>query len=415
MAVKHPLPDGGFFVLRAVLDASALYRLLTQLDIGEKDDAFLIDRQGTLQTPSRFRGRPLDKIDLAVPPSVSGTTVVEVPGAHGKSMIMGYARIPGTDFILVILRDRTALMHLWVKPRIERVGFLILGIVLILFAILGMATFLVHRIHAADQRRIHELHRVEYANKLTSIERLAAGLAHEINNPLAVINQKAGLMRDLFKMQIHYAEDEKLVSMLDAIIAAVCRCGKITKRLLNFARHIDVTIVSVDLGELIQGMVDFIKKEAEQLGISIRVRIPENFPPIESDRSHLQQIFLNIVSNGFAAMEQGGRLEIVAAPQNQDTVSVTIKDSGCGIPEEDLPRVFEPFFTTKTQNGGTGLGLSITHGLVQKIGGRIRVQSQSGEGTCFTLTLPMHFSATTTQRNSEYAADVHTHTGRDHE
>jgi len=359
------------------------------LDIGKEDDAFLIDRQGVLQTSSRRYGDVLDKLNMPVPEFSIATRVIETTAPDGEPVILGYAYVPGTSFILVILRQKAQLLDLWYQPRIELVGFLALSFGGVLLAVLGMATFIVHKIYAADQKRVSALHQVEYANKLTAIERLAAGLAHEINNPLAVINQKTGLIRDLVHMQKIATEDERMVGLLDTILLSVQRCGKITQRLLNFARQIDVSIQPTNLGEIIQGMVDFVAREAEEQGIDVRVTIPDDLPVIESDPSHLQQIFLNIINNSFMAMGNDGRLDIVLTSPNGADLLVSVEDNGCGIPPEDLKRVFEPFYTTRSQNGGTGLGLSITHGLVQKIGGWIQVESAPGKGTRFTLTLPV--------------------------
>jgi two-component system, NtrC family, sensor kinase len=390
IAIKQEMPNGQFLVLRAAIDTKKLSKSLADLDIGEQDDAFLIDGNGILQTPSRRHGGVLSKFNLPVPDFSLTTRVIETTTVDVEPIILGYAYIPGTSIALMILRQKGQLLHLWYKPRIELVGFLALSIAGVLFAVLAMATFLVHRIHVADQKRVNALHQVEYANKLTSIERLAAGIAHEINNPLAVINQKAGLMSDLIHIGEITSQDERLVGLLDTISVSVKRCGKITQRLLNFARQIDVSIQPVELGELIQGMVDFIANEAKNRGIDVEVIIPDDLPPIESDPSHLQQIFLNIINNGFAAMGQGGHLSIVLSTQNGSDIQVSFEDNGCGISRDDLKRVFEPFFTTKSQTGGTGLGLSITHGLVQKIGGRIRVESKTDRGTRFVLTLPVN-------------------------
>jgi signal transduction histidine kinase len=257
-------------------------------------------------------------------------------------------------------------------------------------AILIKATFLVNRIYAADRRRIEALHQVEYANKLASIERLAVGLAHEINNPLAIINEKAGLALDLIETGVESPQGaRRLPALLNDIRSAVSRCGVVTRRLLNFARDMEVGRQAVDLGTLVQGMVDFVAVEARRRGIEIRVQIPEKMPVLESDPSLLQQILLNLLNNSFAAMPGGGVLEIRAERQDPDLLAVQVADSGCGIGEEDLPRVFEPFFTTRSHTGGTGLGLSITRGLVLKLGGAISVQSQPGEGARFTVQLPL--------------------------
>jgi signal transduction histidine kinase len=218
---------------------------------------------------------------------------------------------------------------------------------------------------------------------------LAAGVAHEINNPLAIINEKAGLLKDLFSLREEFAKDKNLIASVDSIISSVGRCGRITKRLLRFARHMEVNIQAFDLGEVIREVLGFVTKEAEYRSITVSIKVTDNIPHMKSDRGKLQQILLNLVNNAFAAMTDNGHLEITAEAKDKDYVSITVADDGSGIPEEDLRRVFEPFFSTKTGKGGTGLGLSITYGLVQELGGEITVQSEVGEGTTFKIILPL--------------------------
>ncbi len=169
------------------------------------------------------------------------------------------------------------------------------------------------------------------------------------------------------------------------------RCGKITRQLLGFARRFDVETQPIQLGELIGEVLDFHKKEAEYRNITIRVKVPESVPPIESDRGKLQQVFLNLVNNAFQAIADGCFLDIRADAEGPgpDRVRVAIHDNGCGISEENLKRVFEPFFTTKKEGQGTGLGLAITYGLVKKLHGDITVDSAPGKGTTFVVTLPV--------------------------
>jgi signal transduction histidine kinase len=262
-------------------------------------------------------------------------------------------------------------------------------VTVILLVILGVATYLVNRIFMADQRRVMSLHQVEYSNKMASLGRLASGVAHEINNPLAIINEKAGLIKDLFSFKAAYAQDPKLVGLVDSILLSVQRCAAITKRLLGFARHMEVTIQPINLEEGIREILSFLEKEAEYRSIVVSVAVLDEIPTFESDRGKLQQIFLNVVNNAFAALADGGRLDITIKRIEPHRVSIAFADNGCGIPENDLKRVFEPFFTTKADKGGTGLGLSITYGLVQELGGEITVQSEIGKGTTFTIILPL--------------------------
>lgn len=372
-------------------DSEVLDKYLTRLEIDSQADLFIVNRQGILQTSSRFHGDMHAKVSLPLPAEVNtiGVFVFDTKNKNNEPIVLGYAHIPDTSFILMAVQPKTNLMQPWFAARLKLVGILIISIFTILLAIVGMATFLVNRIHTADQRRVEASHQAEHANRLASIGRLAAGVAHEINNPLAIINEKVGLIKDLFTLRQQYSQDPRLIDLIDSVIASVRRCGAITRRLLNFARHMEVSIKSIDLPDLIRELVDFHAKEAEYRCIGIFMEISDDLPRIESDQGNLQQIFLNLLNNAFAAMNDGGRLDIKVQRVSEDFLEVSFTDNGCGIAEEDLKRIFEPFFSTKTQENHTGLGLSITYGLVQEIGGQIRVKSEVGQGSCFTVALPL--------------------------
>jgi len=214
-------------------------------------------------------------------------------------------------------------------------------------------------------------------------------VAHEINNPLAVINEKDWAHQGSTHYQKEYEKNDALAGSIEVIISSVERCGRVTKRLLGFARHMDVSIQSIRLDEMVQEVLEFLHKEAEYRAIAISLHFSDEIPRIETDAGKLQQILLNIINNAFAAMEKGGRLDITAEMAGQEMVSITISDDGCGIAEANLKQVFEPFFSTKTVEGGTGLGLSITYGLVRELGGSIDVKSKVNKGTDFTIILPL--------------------------
>lgn len=388
IAVRHDLPDGDFFVLRAALDGTLLHGIIKQVEIGKMDDMFVVNQEGVLQTPSRFHGALFEKISLPVPGPASGTNLLTVNGRKGQPAFMGYASIPDTSLLVMLVKPKSEVMELWYKPRMKLIGFLALGIVVVLVAILGSATYLVHRIHTADKERMAALHQVEYTNKLASLGRLASGVAHEINNPLEIINQKVGLINDLFTLRADYAADEKLMGPIKAALSSVERAGSITRRLLNFARHMETDIDHFDLVEMVTDLLSFLEKEAEFRGIEIHVDIPGDHLEMKSDQGNLQQILLNLINNSFTAMQDGGRLDIVARKQGDEHLEIIVADNGHGIPHADLKHIFEPFFSTRTGPAGTGLGLSITYGLVQELGGEIAVESKVGEGTRFIITLP---------------------------
>jgi signal transduction histidine kinase len=392
VAVKHDLAAGNFYILRASIDTQKFNSLLAEVEVSGKGDIFLVNHQGILQTPSRFFGSSLERVPLAVPKYADKTTVFET-AVKDEPLVVGYAYIQDTPFILMAVKKKNELMKPWTETRVKLIGFLAISVTAILLVILGVSTYLVMQIYEADSKRVMTLHQVEYANKMASLGRLSAGVAHEINNPLAIISEKAGLVRDIFTLQETYRQDPKLIGLVDSILYSVERCAKITRRLLNFARHVDFKPQMLDVVEVIQEVLGFLGKEAEYRSITITVDAAPGIPNIESDRGRLQEIFLNLINNALAAMNDGGRLTATIRMPDAEVIAVKVADTGCGIPEADLKRIFEPFFSTKTGRGGTGLGLSITYGLVQELGGDISVKSDLGKGTEFTVRLPVKMKA----------------------
>jgi len=388
-AVKRNLPDGTFFVLHAALDTQKFNELIGQFEVGEKTDTFVINRKGVLQTPSRSYGAVLNKIPIRIPDYSPKAQVFESKNDNNEPVVIGYAYIPETPFILMIIKQQGELIQPWYKTGWAFTGILAASILMILLVTLAVASQLVDRIHQADQERVDTLHQAEYTNKMVSLGRLASGVAHEINNPLAIINQKAGHIKDIFTLTEAYKKDPKLISLVDSVLATVQRCAEVTKGLLNFARHLNVSIQTIELQEVVSEVQSVLAKEAEFRYVTVEVDLADNIPQFESDRGKLEQIFFNLFNNAMAAMKDGGHLEIEARREDTDFVSITFSDNGPGIAEADLKYVFEPFFYSRTGDSGMGLGLAVTYALVQEIGGQIGVKSELGRGTRFNIRLPL--------------------------
>lgn len=388
IAVKRTVGDGSFYVLRATIDMDLLNKRVFLPGMGRQDDIFIVNREGILQTASRFHGQLLERCTVPVPSYSPSTEVIEDLDEAGASYALGYSYIPNTPFVLMMIRRRADLLAQWARNRTELLSFLALSTVGVVIVVLYSSRSLVMQIRAADQKRVQMLHDIEYTNKMATIGRLAASVAHEINNPLAIINEKAGLLQDLAAHGGDFPHKEKVLKAVESIVKSVERCGTVTHRLLGFTRRMDAKTEKIHLPALISEVMEFLGKEALHRNIEIVTDFPEDFPFIESDRGYLQQIFLNIINNAFAALRDGGRLELAVRTAGPNEVVAVVRDNGVGISEENLKHIFEPFFSTKGQFG-TGLGLSITYGLVQKLGGRIEVASRVGEGTTFTVTLPV--------------------------
>jgi two-component system, NtrC family, sensor kinase len=393
MAVKKVCDNGNILVLRATIDTEQFARMIHSLNVRPTTDAFVVNMDGVLQTGSDFHGNVLDVLPYAMPGRSNAPEIKDVTDPHGNPAFLGYVHVDKTPFIFMVVKQQQEMMQYWWRLRWERIGFLVLSVTCILVAILTVATLLVRRVHGADMNRTIAVHKMEHTNKMASIGRLAAGVAHEINNPLAVINEKAGLLKDLFSYSDKYAKDEKLLGLADSILGSVERCSVITHRLLGFARHVDVQKEDVDVCEAVREVLGFLSKEAQYRDIDVRLEVQGDIPLITTDRGQLQQVLLNIVNNAFAAVHDGGHIFITVAPRGADHISLAISDDGCGIPPENVKRIFEPFFSTKAKQG-TGLGLSITYGLVKKLNGSIDVHSEVDQGTTFTITLPVGHETT---------------------
>jgi two-component system NtrC family sensor kinase len=251
----------------------------------------------------------------------------------------------------------------------------------------------VNRIKKADQEMEDAIAKSEQASKLASIGRLAAGVAHEINNPLAIINEKAGLVKDLLELAGDVKDKGKLLALLNGIFDSVNRCSTITHRLLGFARRMEITHEVIDLNDVVKEVIGFLEKEIMFRNIRLELNLKEDLPKIESDKGQLQQVLLNIINNAVDVVEEGGLIEVSTKIKDKNTMLVSIRDTGRGIPKDKLKTIFEPFYTTKEKGKGTGLGLFISFGIMKKLGGTILVQSEVNKGTTFTVEIPIRAGA----------------------
>ena len=389
IAVNRENERGEPIIFRATIDTEGLVQKIQIAGHVQQSDVFLLNREGILQTSSKRFGEAFQKFPGRIPQYAEGSQLIENLKIGDESYIMGYSFIKESPFLFVIVASREDILAGWQTYKTELLAFLALSVIAILAIIMGITSGWVERIKQADLRREATLHNIEHTNRMASIGRLAAGVAHEINNPLAIINEKAGLIKDLLGMSgENTPEKEKLLKQTNTIIQSVTRCSEITHRLLGFARHMDIKIEPVAIDALIRDVLGFLEKEADYRDIHIDMQVANALPMIHSDRGQLQQLFLNLINNAFDAMKKGGRLEITVRDKPPDHVMVKIKDDGIGIAQKDIEHIFEPFFSTK-KTKGTGLGLSISYGIVKKLRGTIYVESELGKGTTFTVTLPV--------------------------
>ena len=226
--------------------------------------------------------------------------------------------------------------------------------------------------------------------KMSAVGKLAAGVAHEMNNPLTGVLTYAVLLKE----ELENAPEEirsqlpEFPEQLDLIKLSAQRCKSIADNLLNFSRQSEPEMTLVNLSDVISGTFELIGTQIRHKGIKLTRDIPEGLPAIRGNANQLQQVFTNIVLNAIHVMDSGGKIT-VCAKRDGPECEVAISDTGSGIPKEHLDKIFEPFFTTKAIGKGTGLGLSIVYGIVQNHGGEITVDSVLGKGTTFNLRFPI--------------------------
>jgi two-component system, NtrC family, sensor kinase len=225
--------------------------------------------------------------------------------------------------------------------------------------------------------------------KMASIGKLAAIVAHEINNPLAGILTYAKLLKKQFARE-HDTKYDEAVASLDLIESESRRCGEIIKNLLNFARATSMNHEPADLNTVIGRCVRLVQHQLELQNIQLHLDLARGLPPVRCDPAQIEQVVLALVMNAIAAMPKGGNLSLRSGKaEGKQQVEIEVQDDGTGIPPELMSQMFEPFFTTKERGHGLGLGLAISRMIVERHQGRIDVQSELGRGTLFTITLPL--------------------------
>jgi PAS domain S-box-containing protein len=277
--------------------------------------------------------------------------------AHGASGIQNIYKY--------LLRPKDATLNIAVAPLISKEGEQI-GRLIIFDDVTDRAEL---------ERRLVQ------ADKLSSIGLLAAGVAHEVNTPLAVISTYAQMLAK------QISGDEQKAPLLEKIARQTFRASEIVNSLLNFSRTSPTEFVSIDLNKVVRETLSLLDHQLTQAHVEVKLSLDEELPRVKGNTGKLQQVFLNLILNARDAMETGGQLAIRSTAA-QGTVRVIVADSGAGIAPENLARIFDPFFTTKAARKGTGLGLSVSYGIVREHGGDIEVQSSVGAGTRFEITIP---------------------------
>lgn len=383
VAVTDPLKN---YVLRATINSSIFNSLLHSAQIGPHGDAFIVNRAGELQTPSLLGKKALSETDRKM------ISFDNKPASLVTATDIYTTRLIGKGHWLLILKANIAdSLDYYLRLR-DRIILIVIVISLISMAVATFISISLSRnIEKSDKEYAAFSLQFVQVEKMATVGRLAAGIAHEINNPLQMITNQAGWIGELLP-----DEDPTLVKNLgeyqkavEQIKHHVRRAGTITHRLLGFSRKMASQQEKVQINDLLEETVSFVEREAGYDNITIVKNLAENLPGTMTDGPQLQQVILNLINNAIDAVGHGGKIEINSKMRNDNKLIIEFADSGPGIKPENIKQIFDPFFTTKDPGKGTGLGLYISYDIIQKLGGSIKVENRKSGGAVFTIVLPV--------------------------
>ena len=379
-------------LVRATINFEAFNSLVENLRIGDTGFAFIINREGEYQT------RPHRDM-LQFSPSYAeliktgrkmkyGIYVGTLNNTSDKEKVIYFAApLKDEEWLLVYKQDHTEAFADLKRTQIIAGIIIFTGALLIVLMNLFFFHKAVGQIAEAERAREMMNRQVIETGKLASVGRLAAGIAHEINNPVAIMVEEAGWIEDLLEEGNfdNCTNLDELKRTLRQINTQGKRCKDITHKLLSFARKTDSRLQQVQINDMIEEVVGLYDKTTYSR-ISFAVDLEKDLPLIYGSQTEIQQVLLNLINNAVYVLEEtGGNVRIITR-KKQDSILIAVEDDGPGIPDANLERIFDPFFTTKP---GSGLGLAICYGIIRRMEGDISVDSKVDAGTTFSIRLPV--------------------------
>ncbi len=379
------------WILRATIDSEVFENIVRSAQVGKTGDAYIVNRSGIYQTRPRYGGDILGQSPVT-PETFAGstTTVWEQRNLYGKTVLYAGCWLKSLPWLLIVSQDvREEMESLFATQYLE---FAIMGLgILAIILTTVFTTRLTIRHLIANEIRMNEMNaQLIQSDKLAALGKMAAGVAHEINNPLAVILQKTGWMSDLL-LEEEFQSSKNMEEFKNAIVKIethVDRAKKVVRNMLGYARKMEPHLEDVDINDTIRQTIALLENYARTNNIDIETNLAEDLPIIAADQAQLQQVFLNLISNAIDAIGKDGRV-VVATTRSSTHIRVDVSDNGPGIPESKLKRIFDPFFTTKEAGKGTGLGLWVSYSIIEKMGGTISVKSEAEKGAVFTVAIPI--------------------------
>jgi len=387
IAVKQVL-DGKPYVMRSTLDPDKFYMFLRTINHAKGVQSALINQDLVYQIADPDQKQLFKQSDIK-PHLTTGTGVQEIK-INNDDILVAVAWLKMTPWALVVTEPlHVAHGKMYQARRIMIVGIALIAVVVVL-VIWSTTGFLVNRARSSAENRDELQVQLLHAAKLASVGELATGIAHEINNPLAIILATTGVIKDMLNPEFNMeAGPEEILKELETVDAAVYRAREITRNLLDYGRKHQPRLLPCDINQLLdEVLAGFKQRELAVKNINISRRYDPGLPEVIVDSDKLRQVFLNFINNAGDAIEGSGTITI-STHSEAGCAYITITDTGHGMTPADQEKIFDPFFTTKEVGKGTGLGLSVSLSIMKSMGGAINVQSIPEVGSSFTISLPL--------------------------
>jgi len=395
--------NGKKWVIRATIDSFVFNDLVKKVRIGKTGEAYILNTEGVLQTDRRSGGNLMAKPseNLSIPESKLDIQTFTQKNERSETFFYATTWLKNKDWLLVVrLEEVDAFSYLHTAFYLIIMTVIIGGMAIIVLAVY-LTNHILRHLTETDAEKEQLNQQLIRASRLAELGEMAAGFAHEINNPLQIIRTEQSLIEMIFsemKDNGEFKPSESLAELqdsMDQIKLQIERCAGITQAILKFGRQSEPVFKHVDLRRFIPEIIRMIEKKASVQGIEIEQELEGDTPSVHGDAGQLQQVMLNLLNNAMDAItekhgSQGGRLLIITGRDEEDRFAVImVQDNGSGITPDNLKKIFSPFFTTKPVGRGTGLGLSVCYGIINHMGGTMQVNSQEGMGTTFTIRLPI--------------------------
>lgn len=388
------------WVIRATIDTYKFNSLVEKVRFGKTGEAYVLNSEGILQTNRRSGGNLMEKHKdpIDIPEAKDGYTIFIKEDIRKIEYLYATTWLHNNKWLLVIRVEKEDAFKSLQTATHQIILISILGGIIVISTAFYLTSIILERMSKIDTEKESLNLQLIRAARLAELGEMAAGFAHEINNPLQIIRTEQAMIDVLLSEMKEKGElvtserFESLVDSLNQIKVQIKRCAGITQSILNFGRQTEPVIQEIDLRSFIPEVSHMIEKKANVHGIQIIHDISEDIPRIKGDPGQLQQVLLNLYNNAIDAIVErhqtrGGIIRIHAT-YKENKVILRVTDNGIGIDSENLKNIFSPFFTTKPVGKGTGLGLSVCYGIIEKMNGTMEVTSEKYMGTTFSIYLP---------------------------